>query len=76
MSLFKKGGQEVTGQDRTKVRCRQLEGAKATSVSSWVPGQLVQAMDRRIAEGEYRSRSDFVLAAVRHYEEHLGRKKG
>lgn len=73
MGLFRKE-KKGTRLGQRDGRYKQLDGSTASSVSSWVPGQLINAMDRRIAAGEFRSRSDFLLAAMRHYSEYLDKK--
>ena len=57
-----------------KVRVRRLAGSGPMTVSTYVPGPLVQSIERRIARGEYRSKSDYVLCAIRDYEKQLERK--
>ena len=44
------------------------------NISSWLPEGLIRSIDKRVAAGGYRSRSEYVLAACRHYEEHLERR--
>jgi len=83
MSLFKKdkpaspekGVSEPSEKPQTKVGYLRLHGSEARPISSWLPGGLVESMDRRVARCEYRSTSEYVLAACRHYEDHLRRKR-
>jgi hypothetical protein len=57
-----------------KVRYRKLAGTESMVVSSYVPGSLVALIDHKVACGEYRSRSDFVLCAIRDYSRRFDEK--
>lgn len=59
---------------QTSTSSKAAKNAKAT-LGTQVPAAISNLIDAKVAAGEFRSRSDFTLSAVRHYLEHLERKK-
>jgi hypothetical protein len=48
---------------------------QAKVIGTQVPQAISDLVDAKVAAGEFRSRSDFTLSAIRYYMEHLERKK-
>ena len=66
---------EAAPPEEPKARPRKLAGSAPMTVAGHVPGELVQRIDKRIAIGEFSNRSQFTVEAIRHYLEHLERKR-
>ena len=70
MGLLGRKEQKIATEE-VRIGYRELEGAGSSTVSSWVPGGLVRIMGAKVAAGEYGSKPEFVLAAVRYYADYL-----
>ncbi|MCX6653125.1 MAG: ribbon-helix-helix domain-containing protein [Methanomassiliicoccales archaeon] len=48
---------------------------KPPVIGTQVPEEISDLVDAKVEAGEFRSRSDFTLSAIRYYLEYLERKK-